>query len=92
MTTIPQIGDITPHTSTFQTNTSTTRDHPLFILTILKPLIDLYQLGDATAPPVLDGAKKLLNDFSASHETTPKDIDKTAKLVINILQSYHKLA
>jgi hypothetical protein len=61
-------------------------------LPIPKPLINLYQLGDATTRPALEEAKRLLSDLHASHGATTKDIDKAAKLIITTLNHYHNLA
>jgi hypothetical protein len=91
MTIIPQIGEEMAHTPPTHKKIPTTRDHPPFILPIPKPLIDLYQLGDATTRPALEEAKRLSSDLNVSHETTTKDIDKAAKLVIIAIQNYHKL-
>ena len=43
----PQIGELAPDPPVADTY-HTTRDHPLFILSIPKPLIDLYQLSNDT--------------------------------------------
>jgi hypothetical protein len=70
VTTLQQIGDITPHTSPPQITVPTIRDHPPFILPIPKPLADhLYLVGDSTTQPALEEAKKLLNELSVSDET-----------------------
>jgi len=91
-TTIPQIGKVPLPTTTNHTIIPSTRDHPPFILPISKPLIDLYQLGDATTRPALDEATGLLSSLNASQETTTKDIDKATNFVIATLQPYHNLA
>ena len=78
--------------TTTHTHVPTTRDHPPFILPIPKPLLYLYELGDATTRPAKDEAMGLLSSLNASQETTTKDIDKAAKLAIATLQHYNNLA
>lgn len=80
---IPQVENPTAQTKHITTNIPTTRNHPPFTLPIPKPLIDLYQLGDDATKRALEEAHNLLDSISASTETTTKDIDDAAKLVIH---------
>ena len=88
---IPQIEDPSPinsSTSTFPT----TRDHPPFLLSIPKPLIDLYQLGDDNTRTFQQEALLALQQLHYSTQVTTDHIDKAAKLIVDAINNYHLLA
>ncbi len=70
----------------------TTRAHPPFLLSIPKPLIDLYQLGDANTNTAYKDASTYLTKLTNSPKITPTKIDKAASHIITMLNAYHELA
>ena len=88
---IPQIGDPSLHSPSVDTY-PTTRDHPLFILPIAKPLIDLYQLGDDNTRTSQHDALHTIHQIFDSDQVTTDQIDKAAKLVVETIDGYHLLA
>jgi endonuclease/exonuclease/phosphatase family metal-dependent hydrolase len=88
---IPQIGDLTPDPPS--TNTyPTTRDHPPFILPIPKPLIDLYQLGNDTTRIAQEETLLTIQQLTEAEHITTDQIDIAAKMVVETIDSYHRLA
>jgi hypothetical protein len=87
---IPQIGDLSPHTSSTLTF-PTTRDHAPFILPIPKPLIDLYQLRDDTTRTIQQEALLALQQLHDTNQVTTDHIDKAAKHVVDVIENYYLL-
>jgi len=91
LTEIPQIGDTISHPPCIETY-STTRDHPPFHLPIPKPLIDLYQLGNDDTRTTQQEALLTIQQLLDSDQVTTNQIDRAAKLVIDVIDGYHLLA
>jgi hypothetical protein len=89
---IPQIRDDIPFPITTTPPIPTTKDHTPFILPIPKPLVDLYQLGDANTQSALEKASDYLQEHTSSNDTTTTHIDKAAKYGITMMNTYHKHA
>jgi hypothetical protein len=87
---IPQIEDLTPIPLMVDAN-STTRDHPPFILSIPKPLIYLYQLGNEATRIAQKETLFTIQQLTDSKQVTTDQIDIAAKMVVEIIDSYHRL-
>jgi hypothetical protein len=70
----------------------TTRDHPPFILPIPKPLIDLYHLGNETTRTAQEETLLTIQQLTTSEKVTTDQIDIAAKIVVETINSYHRLA
>jgi hypothetical protein len=88
----PNIGDTPSHQTASTPSIPTTRNHLSFLLPISKPLIDLYQLGNATTQEARRSASNYITEITTSIKTPPTHIDKAAKRVITMLNAYHELA
>ncbi len=78
---IPLIGDLTPDPHMADTY-PTTRDHPPFIIPIPKPLIDLYQLGNATTRTTQEETLLTIQQLTDSEQVTTDQIDIAAKMIV----------
>jgi hypothetical protein len=88
---IPRIGDLAlapPVVDIFPT----TRDHPSFTLPIPKPLIDLYQLGNESTRTAQEETLLTIQELTDSEQVTTDHIDIAAKIVVETIDSYHRLA
>jgi hypothetical protein len=70
----------------------TTRDHPPFHHLIPKPLIDLYQLGNDDTRLAQQEALLTIQQLFDSDQVTTTQIDRAAKLVVDVIDGYHLLA
>jgi len=71
----------------------TTRDHPApFILPILKPLIDLYQIGNETTRTAQAETLFTIQQLTFSEQVTTDQINIAAKKIVETIDSYHRLA
>jgi len=86
---IPKIGDNTSPPPNLSPQIPTTRDHPPFLLRIPKPLIDLYHLGNTNTQTTLEKASKFIQDLTTSYAISPTHIEKAAKYVINMIDTYY---
>ncbi len=65
---------------------------PPFILPKPKPLIDLYQLGNETTRTAQEKTLLTFQQLTDSEQTTTDQIDIAAKMVVETIDSYHRLA
>ena len=65
---------------------------PPFILPIPKPLVDLYQLGNETTRSAQEETLLTIQQLTASEQITTDQIDIAAKMVVETIDSYHRLA
>jgi len=70
----------------------TTRDLPPFILPIPKPLIDLYQLGNNTTRTAQEETLLTIQQLTDSEQVTTDQIDIAANMVVETINSFHRLA
>ncbi len=88
---IPQIGDLAPVSPLVDTY-PTTRDNPPFIPPIPKPLTDLYQLGKETTRTAQEETLLTNQQLTDSEHITTDQIDIAAKMVVETIDIYHRLA
>jgi hypothetical protein len=90
--TIPHIGEHPTQPTTINKQIPTTRSHPPVLLPIPKPLIDLYQLGNADTTTNHISASNYLTKLTHSTHMKTTKIDKVADHIINMINAYHELA
>jgi hypothetical protein len=91
LTEISQIGDANFHPLLVDPY-PTRRDHPPFVLSIPKPLTDLYQLGNGDTRTSQQEAIFSIQQLLGPEQVTTDQINKAPKLVVKAIDGYHLLA